>query len=115
MAGDTHAVLFGGKIQNAVGSLGQILRKVSAPEFIEIPEGTGRQSGLHLQPVGCHPVKGPQDPVKAGEDPQMFLDIGKLLVREYLRRHIPILQPLVGQDSRRQPLPQVHLPQALHI
>ena len=78
-----------------------------APEFIQI-SGFGCFC-LHLQPVGHHTVKRFQDAVKSGQDAQMFLNVIRLFISEYSRRHILVLDPLIGDHCRRQIPLQIHL------
>ena len=45
----------------------------------------------------------------------MFLHIVKLPVLKYGRRHIGILNPVIGKNRRREALSQVHVPEPLRI
>ena len=64
---------------------------------------------LHFQPVRDHAVHGLYDAIEAGQDPQMFLHVIVLAVLKYRRRHVCILNAVIGQQGGREIPPKIHM------
>lgn len=88
---------------------------MSPPKGVQVFGARHLGFGLHFQPVGHHPVQGPQEPVKAGQNPQVPADIGQLLIRKDHRRHVLVLDALVGQQGRRTESFPVHSKKPLMV
>ena len=82
---------------------------------VQIRRFSDPQSGLHLQPIGCHTVKGFQDSVKTGKNPQMLLNIVIFPVGKDTGSHILVLDTFIGQNGRRQMGVKIHVLQTTHI
>ena len=80
------------------------LRDAVAPVGVQILTLPYPQFRLHFQPVRGHAVKGLQDAVKARQNPKMLLNVRKCLFREYTGSHVLILDALIGQHRRSQPV-----------
>ena len=109
------AVLLGCQIQHKVRLRGQLPGQTAAPELIQVPAPVHCQPGLHLQPVRNHPVKGPQQSVKTGEDAQMFPKIIQVCRFHHPGRHIAVLDTLISEDGRSKTAAQVHMLQPFHV
>ena len=109
------AVLLGGQVQHEVRLLRQPPGQLIAPKGVQVLTAVHRQLCLHLQPVGRHAVKGPQQAVTAGDDTQILLDEVILLRFKHAGGHVLVLDALIGQHSRGQTAAQVHSRQPLHV
>ena len=79
-----------------------------APEIVKTLHAKNCRLRTHFQPVGHDPVHGLYQAVKCRQDPQVFLHIIILAVLKNSRRHVGILDAVIGQDRRRQLRLQVH-------
>ena len=73
------AVFLGGKVQHKICFRGCLASQFRTPEIIQIPVAVHGQPGLHLQPVGRHAVKGPEQAIKSGQNTQMLPYVGELV------------------------------------
>ena len=112
---NTAAVLFACEIENHVGIFGKRKGQGIAPESVQVAGASHRQFGLHFQPVRRHAVKGAEQAVKAGKNPQVFLDIIQLVISKHARRHILVLNAFIGENCRSEIGTQVGLPQPVGV
>ena len=108
-------VLPGGQIQDEIRLAAQPPGQPVPPKAVEIPAAVHRQLRLHLQPVRRHAVKGTQQSVKAGENPQTFPEVVQRPRLHHSRRHVAVLNTLVGQKGGGEAAAQVHPLQPFYI
>ena len=92
-----------------------MLCKFVAPITVKVFCLAGFELCLHLQTIGCHPVKGAQHAVKTGEDAQVLLYVVVLSVGEDIGCYVLVLDALIGQYRWGQIAVQIHLLQPLYI
>ena len=71
--------------------------------------------GLHFEAIGQHGIHWPQHAVKAGQNAESLLQVGERRVFEHFRRHVLVLNALIGEQRGRVRLSKCHLRETGHI
>ncbi len=105
---DRLEVLVGGEVQQHALAAGLFLAREQAvelvgdalaPELVEVLAARVGEPGAHLQAVGLHQVERTQHAVKAGQDAQVLLRPGQVVVVEALRVE-PFIDVAVEGEQR---------------